>query len=1099
MILGDFNSHNPLWGSDHITPKGRVIENFISQNDLCLFNDGSNTFLHSGNGTYSAIDLSFASPTLFDRFSWEVHDDCCGSDHFPIILRTLEDDNNVKQQRWKFKQADWPTFKALCSLELNKHTFQSVDPITDFSNNLLDIAEKTIPKSSISSKARKPWFDDECKQVIKERKKSEKAFRQSPCHSKLSSFRIHRAKARRTIKRKKRASWKQFVSSMNNRTPMNKIWNMINRIKGRKNSATVKHLTVNNNLITDKQKISNTLAEQLAYNSSSYQCSDRFLKHKRNAEKRNINFSSSNDEFYNKEFSSDELRISLNRAHDTAEGPDKIHYQLLKHLPPESLSLLLDIYNYIWRTGDFPQCWSEAIVIPIPKPGKDHSNPNNYRPISLTSCVCKTLERMINDRLVWFLENNQILTDIQCGFRKRKSTIDHLVRLETFIRDAFLNKQEVVSIFFDLEKAYDTTWKYGILKDLHEAGLRGRMPVFISKFLDNRNFRVRIGSTFSDSFEQEMGVPQGSILSVTLFSLKINSLAKVLSKDVEGSLYVDDFLMSYRAKSTRTCERQLQGCLHKIEDWCKENGFKFSPSKTACVHFHNKRGILPEPNLNLNGNKITVVKETRFLGVIFDQKLSFIPHMKALKTKCLKALDIIKVVSNQEWGADKSVLLKLYRSLVRSKLDYGCIVYGSARPSYLKVLNTIHHQGLRLALGAFRTSPVESLYVEAGELPLEHRRIKLSLQYVTKLKSTPSNPAFNCVFKPEYEHKYLRNTKVISPLGIRIKEHLQGSNILIDEINEDDIYDIPPWELSSPTINLTLHSSSKSETHNSEFRQRFLEVNDFYENKGYVPVYTDGSKADNYVSSSAVFPVDIFKVNLHEHTSIFTAEAVALKLAVQHIQRDAIRKSVIYSDSLSCLQALQNKNMENPIIREIIHILSYLREVDSQIEICWIPGHCGITGNEKADKIAKDHIPHNIYEVKTPYSDLKPRISQYVNSLFQAKWDVCVGNKLHEINESFLPSLKLYSDNRKEDIILTRLRIGHTRLTHKHYLGNEDPPECIPCNTQLTIKHILIECVDTADIRKQFFNCPDLKTLFNSVAGDTILAFLAEVNLKNKF
>ena len=231
-----------------------------------------------------------------------------------------------------------------------------------------------------------------------------------------------------------------------------------------------------------------------------------------------------------------------------------------------------------------------------------------------------------------------------------KSTIDHLVRLETFIRDAFLNKQEVVSIFFDLEKAYDTTWKYGILKDLHEAGLRGRMPVFISKFLDNRNFRVRIGSTFSDYFEQEMGVPQGSILSVTLFSLKINSLAKILSKDVEGSLYVDDFLMSYRAKSTRTCERQLQCCLHKIEDWCTENGFKFSPSKTACVHFHNKRGILPEPNLNLNGNKITVVKETRFLGVIFDQKLSFIPHMKALKTKCLKALDIIKVVSNQEWG-----------------------------------------------------------------------------------------------------------------------------------------------------------------------------------------------------------------------------------------------------------------------------------------------------------------------------------------------------------------------------------------------------------------------------------------------------------------
>ena len=167
---------------------------------------------------------------------------------------------------------------------------------------------------------------------------------------------------------------------------------------------------------------------------------------------------------------------------------------------------------------------------------------------------------MINDRLVWFLENNNILNDIQCGFRKRKSTIDHVVRLESFIRNALLNKQEVVSIFFYLEKAYDTTWKYGILKDLHEAGLRGRMPVFNSNFLENRNFRVRLGSILSDPFEQEMGVPQGSILSVTLFSLKINSLAKVLSNDVEGSLYVDDFLMSYRATTTRTCEGQLQVC-----------------------------------------------------------------------------------------------------------------------------------------------------------------------------------------------------------------------------------------------------------------------------------------------------------------------------------------------------------------------------------------------------------------------------------------------------------------------------------------------------------------------------------------------------------
>ena len=103
------------------------------------------------------------------------------------------------------------------------------------------------------------------------------------------------------------------------------------------------------------------------------------------------------------------------------------------------------------------------------------------------------------------------------------------------------------------------------------------------------------------------------------------------------------------------------------------------------------------------------------MGFLFDKKLSFIPHIKALKAKCLKTLDVLKVLSNTNWGGDRSVLLNLNRSLVRSKLDYGSVVYGSAQKSYLKCLETIHHQGLCLALGAFRTSPVESLYAESNK------------------------------------------------------------------------------------------------------------------------------------------------------------------------------------------------------------------------------------------------------------------------------------------------------------------------------------------------------------------------------------------------
>ena len=189
--------------------------------------------------------------------------------------------------------------------------------------------------------------------------------------------------------------------------------------------------------------------------------------------------------------------MALERANETAPGPDKIHYRILKQIPTKALKRLLTIFNGIWETGQFPPYWSEATIIPIPKPGQDRMNPNNYRPIALTSCICKTMERMINERLMWYLENDNLISTAQSGFRKNRSTIDHLVRLETFIREGFIRGEHTVAVFFDLEKAYNTTWKYGILNDLHNLGLRGRLPLFIKGFLANRSFKTQIGSTLS--------------------------------------------------------------------------------------------------------------------------------------------------------------------------------------------------------------------------------------------------------------------------------------------------------------------------------------------------------------------------------------------------------------------------------------------------------------------------------------------------------------------------------------------------------------------------------------------------------------------------
>ena len=158
--------------------------------------------------------------------------------------------------------------------------------------------------------------------------------------------------------------------------------------------------------------------------------------------------------------------------------PDGIHNNLLKYLPEDTLRILKEILNKIWISADFPQQWRAATVIPIPKPNKDHTDPLSYRPIALTSCLCKVLERMINTCLIWYLEKHRILDRSQCGFRKHRSTTDHLVSLERYLRDAFAQRQQAVGLFFDLEKAYETTWQYGIIRDLHRIGLERQIACF---------------------------------------------------------------------------------------------------------------------------------------------------------------------------------------------------------------------------------------------------------------------------------------------------------------------------------------------------------------------------------------------------------------------------------------------------------------------------------------------------------------------------------------------------------------------------------------------------------------------------------------------
>ena len=265
----------------------------------------------------------------------------------------------------------------------------------------------------------------------------------------------------------------------------------------------------------------------------------------------------------------------------------------------------------------------------------------------------------------------------------------------------------------------------------------------------------------------------------------------------------------------------------------------------------------------------------------------------------------------------------------------------------------------------------------------------------------------------------------------------------------------------------------------------------------YQHIYTDGSKVDDKVGCAYISGSHHEKIRLPDGSSIFTAESKAIDMALDYIMNNSLEnKFVIFSDSLSVLKSLNHTSSRKPKIQNVIekhHELSKTKE----ILFCCLPSHVGIKGNEAADVKAKASHDLEISNFKLPCTDFKPFINRYILSKWQLSWDRATFNKLHEIKPVFGKN-NIYRSLRREEVVLTRLRIGHTRLTHSYLLKREDQPFCISCNEPFTVKHFLIDCIEFSHTRHQFFQTNDLRYLFENVPTDNILMFLKHINLFNK-
>ncbi|GFU90541.1 putative RNA-directed DNA polymerase from transposon X-element [Trichonephila clavipes] len=420
--------------------------------------------------------------------------------------------------------------------------------------------------------------------------------------------------------------------------------------------------------------------------------------------------------------------------------------------------------------------------------------------------------------------------------------------------------------------------------------------------------------------------------------------------NIQSSIIIQSIIIDRRL---RLIERQLQTTVNGLVQWCDQNGHTISPSKSSCVHFCRKRNLHPDPFIHIGNIQILVVSEGRFLGVIFDCKLTFLPHVLYLRKRCERSLNILKVLSNTLWGADRVSLLRVYHALILSRLDYGCAVYGSARASVLKRLDTVYHSALRICSGAFRTSPVTSLYVVCHQPPLELRRRQLCANYLIRAMSVPSHPLKPFALAIGLNRLYAARSFNIKPFSERAKSVLNDAHLININIQENNILAFPPWDIKS--------------------------------------------------------------FNYHNPFSGYDKAGTA---------------DVIYQQLFSF-----HRKRRHPTVIEILVLLRKLEGKGFHIIFSWVPGHVGIFGNEQADTAARSMSDH--MQRPVCYRDLKTSTQNYIHRVWQETWDQQILNKLHSIHPftSHWAALPV----RRHDVRLTRLRIGHTRFTHRHLLLAKEP------------------------------------------------------------
>lgn len=687
----------------------------------------------------------------------------------------------------------------------------------------------------------------------------------------------------------------------------------------------------------------------------------------------------------------------------------------------------------------------------------------------MTSNLCKLMERMVNNRLRWFLESNNIYTCNQSGFRKNRNCTDQLVRLENEIRKAKLNNSILGAIFVDFEKAFDMLWRDGLLFKFKKINVQGKMYLWIKSFLSNRTMQVRIGNIFSSILSIENGTPQGSVISPTLFSVAINDISAVL-KTSQISQFADDSTIWSVSKSVKVLCKYLTIDISNIKKWCETWGFRISPTKTVAVIFTKNKPC--NALIKMHDTVINIVNKTKFLGLLFDSKLKWNAHIDYIIERVTKRMNMMRHLSGSTWGADRYTLLILYKTLILSIIDYGSEAYNSAGKTILSKLDTLQSKCLKICLKGVHGTPNTSLQVESGQPPLQIHRNGVILKYHLKIQGIKAKHPTYSSYKEDAIYQFN-----LCKLDTNYKSYCFTINTLLTKYDLNSVkthsvefIGMEPWLTYRPNISVEIHKNFKKSDNLDVVACRDA-INDVLITKynEHLHIYTDGSKdpITNKVGCGIVIPSvnQCFSYRLSDYISIMSAELTAILLTFRIIKINQFKKSVVFVDSLSALQAIMSSffKIENPIVLDIIRIYTELLNKNVVVDLEWIPSHIGVEGNDKADREAKAALAHLPVDINIPLikSEIKTLLDIKIIEDWQNWYNGSVTGKFTK-NIQPIVHLKPKKVKGNKQIVdtYTRLRMGYTRLAGHLYKLNRHPDgKCQECQVLETVEHYVLKCV----------------------------------------